>query len=84
MAKPQPGEQPGEEARQADLHARIMDEAESRELQAMSERMNSLLRNFYSTADVHTMDLRTDADTKHDQAAATTPAAQGGNDEHKD
>ncbi len=71
-----------EEYRQADLDALLMEQAEKRELEAMRERMNSLLRDFY-TADVHP--FRVVVTTKHNEGAtATMRAAQGGTHDHKD
>lgn len=85
MARLQPEEQPRETARRSDIDARIMEQAEGQELQAMLDRMNSLLHNFYQTADVHMVNFRAAVQhNRDDQHAAAPRAAQGGTDEHED
>jgi len=70
--------------KQSDLDALIMEQAEKEELDAMRERMNSLLRNFY-TENVHTGHFQGGLNAKHNEEATTNMhAAQGDTHDHKD
>jgi len=70
------------EHKQSDLDTLIMEQAEKDELDAMRERMHTLLRDFYK-ADVHP--FRVVVSTKHNDGAVTSMyAAQGGTHGHKD
>ncbi|HCS13259.1 MAG TPA: hypothetical protein DIW28_05690 [Zetaproteobacteria bacterium] len=73
-----------EEYRQSDIDALIMEQAEKKELEAMCERMNLLLRDFYS-ANVHPVNFGVGVNTKHNDGATTAiQAAQGETHDHKD
>jgi len=69
---------------QSELDARIMEQAEKEELDAMRTRMNSLLRDFY-TENVHSGNFQGGLNAIHNEEAATNMhAAQGDTHDHKD
>jgi hypothetical protein len=69
---------------QSDLNALIMEQAEKEELDAMRQRMKSLLYDFY-TDNVHTGNFQGGLNAIQNEKAATNiHAAQGDTHDHKD
>jgi len=70
--------------KQSDLDAFIMEQAEKAELDAMRDRMNALLHDFY-TENVYAGPFQGGLNAKHnDEEATNMHAAQGDTHDHKD